>query len=52
MAVGNLVQVTGVVAEFSSGAGTAATPLTQIANPTAVTLVGSGTFDIVSATIG
>ena len=42
VAVGNLVQVTGVVAEFSSGAGTAATPLTQIANPTAVTLVGSG----------
>ena len=42
VAVGNLVQVTGPVAEFSTGAGTAATPLTQIANPTAVTLSGSG----------
>ena len=40
--VGNLVRVTGVVAEFSSGVGTAATPLTQIANPSAVDLVGSG----------
>ena len=40
--VGNLVQVTGAVAEFSNGAGTAATPLTQIANPSAVTLTGSG----------
>ena len=39
--VGNLVQVTGVVAEFSSGAGTAATPLTQIANPSVVNLLGS-----------
>ena len=42
VAVGNLVQVTGLVTEFSSGAGTAATPLTQIANPTAVNLLGSG----------
>ena len=42
VAVGNLVQVTGSAAEFSNGAGTAATPLTQIANPTAVTLTGSG----------
>jgi uncharacterized protein len=42
VAVGNLVQVTGGVVEFSNGAGTAATPLTQIANPTAVTLSGSG----------
>lgn len=39
---GNLVEVTGAVAEFASGAGTAATPLTQIANPTAVTFQGSG----------
>ena len=39
--VGNLVQVTGLVAEFSSGAGTPATPLTQIANPTVVNLLGS-----------
>lgn len=42
VAVGNLVQVTGPVAEYSNGAGTAATPLTQIANPTTVTLTGSG----------
>lgn len=39
---GNLVQVTGPVAEFASGSGTAATPLTQIANPTAVSLLGTG----------
>ena len=39
---GNLVQVTGAVAEFASGAGTAATPLTQIANPTSVSFQGSG----------
>ena len=39
---GNLVQVTGPVAEFASGAGTAATPLTQIANPTSVSFLGSG----------
>ena len=39
---GNLVQVTGTVAEFASGAGTAATPLTQIANPTSVSLLGTG----------
>lgn len=37
-AVGNLVQVTGVVTEFSTGGST----LTQIANPTSVNLVGSG----------
>ena len=41
-AVGNLVQVTGSVAEFSSGAGTAATPLTEIGSVTAVNLLGSG----------
>ena len=39
---GNLVQVTGTVTEFASGAGTAATPLTQIANPTSVSLLGTG----------
>ena len=42
VAVGNVVQVTGPVVEFSNGVGTAATPLTQIANPTAVALTGSG----------
>lgn len=41
-AVGNLVQVTGSVVEFSSGAGTAATPLTEISNVTALSLLGSG----------
>jgi predicted extracellular nuclease len=40
--LGNLVQVTGVVTEFAPGAGTAATPLTQIANPSSVTLQGTG----------
>ena len=40
--VGNLVQVTGSVVEFSSGAGTAATPLTEIGSVTAVNLLGSG----------
>jgi predicted extracellular nuclease len=39
---GNLVQVTGSVVEFSSGAGTAATPLTEIGSVTAVNLLGSG----------
>ena len=49
---GNLVQVTGAVAEFASGAGTAATPLTQIANPTSVSFVGSGyTITPVSVTL-
>lgn len=42
VAAGNLVQVTGLVTEFSPGAGTAATPLTQIANPSAVALLGTG----------
>jgi predicted extracellular nuclease len=42
VAVGNLVQVTGSVVEFSSGAGTAATPLTEIGSVTAVSLLGSG----------
>jgi len=42
VAMGHLVQVTGVVTEFSPGAGTAATPLTQIANPSTVTLLGTG----------
>ncbi|HWH84593.1 MAG TPA: ExeM/NucH family extracellular endonuclease, partial [Burkholderiaceae bacterium] len=40
--VGNLVQVTGSVVEFSSGAGTAATPLTEIGSVTAVSQIGSG----------
>ncbi|MDP2008316.1 MAG: ExeM/NucH family extracellular endonuclease [Rubrivivax sp.] len=40
--VGNLVQVTGSVVEFASGAGTAATPLTEITSVTAVDLLGSG----------
>jgi predicted extracellular nuclease len=39
---GNMVQVTGTVVEFSSGAGTAATPLTEIGTVTAVNLLGSG----------
>lgn len=39
---GNLVQVTGSVVEFASGAGTAATPLTEITGVTAVDLLGSG----------
>ena len=41
-AVGNLVQVTGSVVEFSAGAGTAATPLTEIGSVTAVNLLNSG----------
>ncbi|MDO9075329.1 MAG: ExeM/NucH family extracellular endonuclease [Rubrivivax sp.] len=40
--LGHLVQVTGSVIEFASGAGTAATPLTEIGNVTAVDLLGSG----------
>ena len=40
--VGSLVQVTGSVVEFSSGAGTAASPLTEIGTVTAVTLIGTG----------
>jgi uncharacterized protein len=41
-APGNLVQVTGTVVEFSSGAGTAATPLTEIGTVTAVNFLGAG----------
>ena len=41
-ALGNLVQVTGSVVEFSSGAGTAATPLTEINNVSAVNLLSTG----------
>ncbi len=41
-APGNLVQVTGTVVEFSAGAGTAASPLTEIGSVTAVSLLGSG----------
>ena len=40
--VGSLVQVTGSVIEFTSGAGTAATPLTEINNVTAVSVLNSG----------
>ena len=40
--VGNLVQVTGSVVEFSAGAGTAAAPLTEINKVTDVTLLNSG----------
>ena len=47
---GNLVTVTGTVAEFASGAGTAATPLTQIANPTNVNFQGSG-YSITPVTV-
>lgn len=49
-AVGNLVQVTGSVVEFSSGAGTAATPLTEIGSVTSVSLLGSG-YSIAPTTI-
>ncbi|HEY9065470.1 MAG TPA: ExeM/NucH family extracellular endonuclease [Burkholderiaceae bacterium] len=49
-AVGNLVQVTGSVAEFSSGVGTAATPLTEISSVTSVSLLGSG-YSITPTTI-
>jgi predicted extracellular nuclease len=41
-ALGNLVQVTGSVLEFSTGAGTAATPLTEIGSVTSIDLLGSG----------
>lgn len=40
--VGNLVQVTGTVSEFSFGAGATATPLTQLTAVSAVSLLGSG----------
>jgi predicted extracellular nuclease len=40
--LGNLVQVTGTVIEFAPGAGTTATPLTQIASVTSVNLLGTG----------
>ena len=40
--VGNLVQVTAVVAEYSAGAGTAASPLTELDSVSAVALQGSG----------
>lgn len=40
--VGTLVSVVGNVVEFSNGAGTAATPLTQIASVTSITALGSG----------
>ena len=40
--VGNRLQVTGTVVEFSSGAGTTASPLTEISNPTLITLLGTG----------
>ena len=49
-AVGNLVQVTGSVVEFSSGTGTAATPLTEISSVTGVSLLGSG-YSITPTTI-
>ena len=39
---GNLVQVTGTVAEFAAGAGTAASPLTELVSVSAVTLLGTG----------
>ena len=39
--VGNLIQVTGRVTEFSAGAGTAASPLTQLTSVSAVTLQGT-----------
>jgi predicted extracellular nuclease len=42
VAPGNLVQVTGPVTEFAPGGGTLATPLTQIGNPTTVSLLGTG----------
>ncbi len=42
VAPGNLVQVTGSVVEFSAGAGTAASTLTEIGSVTAVSLLGSG----------
>jgi predicted extracellular nuclease len=41
--VGSLVSVTGNVVEFSNGAGTAPTPLTQIASVTNVSALGTGT---------
>lgn len=42
VATGNLVQVQGSVSEFAAGSGSAASPLTQIAGPASVTLVGTG----------
>ena len=47
---GNLITVTGTVAEFASGAGTVATPLTQIANPTSVSFQGAG-YSITPVTV-
>ena len=41
-AVGNLVQVTATVSEFSSGTGTATTPLTELTSVSTVTLMGTG----------
>ncbi len=41
-ALGNLVRVTGTVIEFANGAGTAATPLTEIGTVTLVENIGSG----------
>jgi predicted extracellular nuclease len=49
--VGNRLQVTGTVVEFSSGAGTAATPLTEISNPTLIDLIGTGTITPVTVTL-
>ena len=40
--VGNLVQVTGVVTEFIPGAGTTASPLTELTAVSAITVQGSG----------
>lgn len=40
--VGNLVQVSATVSEFSTGAGTAATPLTELTAVTALNVLGSG----------
>ncbi len=41
-AVGNLVTVTATVSEYSAGAGTASTPLTELTAVTNVALVGTG----------
>ena len=49
--LGNRLQVTGTVFEFSSGAGTAATPLTQITNPTLIDLIGTGSITPVTVTL-
>ena len=40
--VGSLVQVTGTVREFSAGAGMTANPLTQLAQVSSVSLLGTG----------